>query len=410
MKEILDKFMPHAVKIKDAGGRLYIVGGAVRDFLLRRDSYDIDLCVTGLTVKKFLKLFPQARLQGKSFPVFVVDGCEFAFARTEKKNGIGYSGFEINADPSIGIKDDLLRRDVTINAMAMDVLTGEIIDPYGGSDDLADKMVRPTSQAFKEDPVRAYRAARLCAELDFGPSISLLVYINDMKHELGTVNDNMKFKEFKKAMSGLTPWKFFQVLQHSFVLDVTFPEFHRLDGMQQLNHTDGDAFRHTLCVMQTCRRFTNDPLIMTAAAYHDVGKGTTPESVLPHHNMHEMRSVEIIESLSWMPNEYKKFAKEVAYDHMRAHKYYTARNGTKVKMLLRQHKTIRGLTGFALVVYGDRPTLDTIKTIAEMFGDLHKILSISGKDMPENTPKGAEFGLRLHEARCNLLRRHRDVL
>jgi len=410
MQETIHKFMPHAVKIKDAGGRLYIVGGAVRDFLLQRESKDVDLCVTGLTVNQFKKLFPQARLQGKSFPVFVVDGAEIAFARTEKKNGIGYSGFEINADPSISIKEDLRRRDVTINAMAIDVITGELIDPYGGSDDLADKVVRPTSEAFKEDPVRAYRAARLCAELGFGTSISLFVYINDMKAELCTVNDNMKFKEFKKAMSGLEPWKFFQVLQSSFVLDVTFPEFHRLDGMQQLNHTDGDALQHTFCVMSNCRRFTNDPLIMTAAAYHDVGKGTTPESTLPHHNDHESRSVEIIDSLSWMTNEYKKFAKEIAYDHMRAHKYHTARNGTKVKMLLRQNKTVRGLTGFALVVYGDRPTIETIKTIAEMFDDLHKILSISGVDMPADTPAGEAFGLRLHEARCKLLRRHRDVL
>jgi tRNA nucleotidyltransferase (CCA-adding enzyme) len=407
MDKILKKFMPHAVKIKDAGGRLYVVGGAVRDFLLKRVPHDVDFCVTGLTVEKFMELFPKARAQGKVFPVFVVEDCEFAFARTEKKTGTGYTGFEINADPGIDIKEDLLRRDVTINAMAIDVITGELIDPYGSSYDLEYKVVRPTSEAFKEDPVRALRAARLCAELDFSMSVSLCVYINDLKPELYTINDNLKFKEFKKAMVGKAPHKFFEVLRYASVLDVTFPEFHRLDGMQQLNHNDGDALRHTYRVIEKCRELTNDPMIIIAAAYHDVGKGTTPDEILPHHHDHESRSVEIIDGLTWMPNEYKKFAKAVAYDHMRAHGYTTAKRGTKVKMLLRQNKTVRGLKGFTYVVYADRPTFETIKTIAEMHSDLSKILSISGKDMPIDTPKGAEFGRRLHERRCGLIGRKR---
>ena len=410
MKDIIKRFRPHAVKIRDAGGRLYVVGGAVRDFVIGRMSYDIDFCVTGLTIEQFMKLFPGARLQGKAFPVFVVDGCEFAFARTECKNGIGYNGFDVSATPLISIIEDLLRRDLRINAMAIDVLTEEFIDPHGGRQDIIDRMVRPTSQAFKEDPVRVLRAARFCAELDFNPSLELCIYSQEVKEELSTINDNLKFKEFKKAMSGINPVKFIETLRLCHVLDVTFPEFHRLDGMQQLNHNDGDALEHTLAVLRKCSELTSDVAIRIAAAYHDVGKGTTPETTLPHHNNHESRSVDIIDALAWMPNKYKKYAKQVAYDHMRAHKYKGAKRGTKVKLLLRQNNTMKGLKGFTTVVYSDRPNFETLHVIAEMHEDLGKVLAITGKDVPENVPMGEEFGLRLHELRCKQLGRDRHAV
>lgn len=410
MESILEKFKPHALKIKNAGGTLYLVGGAIRDYFIDRPTHDFDFCVTGLTVKTFMEIFPEARKQGKAFPVFVVDDCEFAFARTEKKDGVGYRGFEINANPSIDIEADLVRRDLTINSMAVDVLTHELIDPHNGIEDLARNIAKPTSEAFKDDPVRVLRAARFCAELDLNPNPRLLYYCEEIKAELPTINDNLKFKEFQKAMTGLNPCKFFEVLRKSHVLDVTFPEFHRLNGMQQLNHTDGDVLQHTYAVITKCRQFTSDPMVLIAAAYHDVGKGTTPEETLPHHNDHESRSIDIIDALTWMPSEYKKYAKQVAYDHMRAHHYCSAKRGTKVRMLLRQHKTCKGLKGFTTVVYADRPLLATLSTIAEMHSDLEKILSISGKDMPEDTPKGKKFGLKLHEERCKLLRRSRNGL
>ena len=113
MDAILKKYRQHALFINRAGGRLYVVGGAVRDFVMRRPVHDVDLCVTGLTIDQFVSIFPTARLQGKQFPVFVVDNAEVAFARTEKKVGIGYKGFEINVNPEITIEEDLLRRDLT---------------------------------------------------------------------------------------------------------------------------------------------------------------------------------------------------------------------------------------------------------------------------------------------------------
>jgi len=403
MDTILKKYNRHALLIHDKGGNLYIVGGAVRDFIMHRPVHDVDLCVTGLTVKQFMKIFHNARLQGKQFPVFVVDNAEIAFARTEKKNGIGYRGFEINANPGITIEDDLLRRDLTFNAMAVDVLTHKLIDPYGGADDIEDKMVRPTSEAFLEDPVRVLRAARFAAEFDFRPTSRIFKYSYMLKSEIPTINDNLKFKEFKRAMEGKAPWVFFETLRTANVLDVAFPELGALDGVYQMNHHDGDAWEHTIAVLKTCCVLTSNLYDRVAALYHDTGKGNTPKDVLPHHNGHELRSCDIIEGLTWMPKDLRKYAKAVAFDHMRAHKYDEMKRGSKVRMLLRINKTCRGLEGFSSVIYADRPTHETLADLTTMVEDMNIVTSITGKDMPENTPKGEAFGLALHERRCKAL-------
>ncbi|MFA7205000.1 MAG: hypothetical protein WC102_01590 [Saccharofermentanales bacterium] len=403
MDTILKKYNPHAQLINNKGGRLYIVGGAVRDYIMQRPVHDVDLCVTGLTVEQFMEIFPKARLQGKHFPVFVVDNAEIAFARTEKKTGVGYRGFEINANPGITIELDLLRRDLTFNAMAVDILTGKLIDPYGGADDIADKMVRPTSEAFLEDPVRALRAARFAAEFDFRPTSKIIRYTFILKSEIPTINDNLKFKEFKRAMEGKSPWIFFETLRTANVLDVAFPELGALDGVYQMNHHDGDAWEHTIAVLKTCCALSSNLYDRVAALYHDTGKGNTPKDVLPHHNGHELRSCDIIEGLTWMPKNLRKYIKAVAFDHMRAHKYGEMKRGSKVKMLLRINKTCRGLEGFSSVVYADRPTDETLSDLTQMIEDMNAVTSITGKDMPEDTPKGESFGLALHERRCKAL-------
>ena len=152
-----------ANKIKQLGGKLYLVGGAVRDELLGKQTHDEDYCVTGITAEQFQRLFPEAHIRGKAFEVFDIDGKEFAMARTEIKQGIGHKEFEIKTDPRITIEQDLARRDITINSIAKEVLTGEIIDPFNGRKDLKDKIIRATTSAFKEDPLRVYRVARFSA-------------------------------------------------------------------------------------------------------------------------------------------------------------------------------------------------------------------------------------------------------
>lgn len=116
--------------IKDNGGKLYLVGGAIRDEIMEKPIYDRDYCVTGITKEKFIELFPEAHIRGKDFEVFCIDGTEFALARKERKVGVGHKEFEIKTSTEISIQEDLSRRDITINAIAKDVLTGEIIDPF----------------------------------------------------------------------------------------------------------------------------------------------------------------------------------------------------------------------------------------------------------------------------------------
>jgi tRNA nucleotidyltransferase (CCA-adding enzyme) len=337
--------------------------------------------------------------------VFVVDNAEIAFARTERKIGTGYKGFEIIATPTINIEEDLLRRDLTINAMAVDIITEALIDPWGGSQDITGRTLWPTSPAFLEDPVRALRVARFAAEFDFDVCKTIHMYINRLTKELYTINNDMKFKELSRALVGKAPWRFIEVLRDSGALKHTFPELHALDGVDQPKHNDGDALQHTLTALKTCRGLTNDLAILLAVLYHDVGKGNTPEDILPHHSGHELRSCDIIESLTWMPNEYKKYAKAVARDHMRAHEYSKMNRGPKVKMLLRVNNSSRGIDGFAIAVISDRPTAETQRDINQMREDLKKILTVSGKDVPEGTPAGEAFGLKLHELRCKALQR-----
>ena len=163
--ENMENILEIANKIKKEGGNLYLVGGAVRDQLLGRQVCDKDYCVTGITSKKFQELFPKAKSRGKSFEVFQLYGQEFAMSRTEKKQGKGHKEFEIQTGEQITIKEDLARRDITINSMAQDCLTGELIDLYGGREDLKNKTIRATTKSFSEDPLRVYRVARMAAIL-----------------------------------------------------------------------------------------------------------------------------------------------------------------------------------------------------------------------------------------------------
>ena len=148
-----------ARKISACGGRLYFVGGYVRDKLMGVKSDDIDFCVTGIDSNTFLSLFSNAFQKGNFFPVFQIDNFEFALARSETKTSNGHTGFNYNTQ-NITIIDDLKRRDITINSIALDVLTDEIIDPFNGVKDIENKIIRATSDAFIEDPLRTYRVAR----------------------------------------------------------------------------------------------------------------------------------------------------------------------------------------------------------------------------------------------------------
>lgn len=146
-----------AKKIHQAGGKLYLVGGAIRDEIMGKEIYDKDYAVTGIEKEQFINMFPNAIPRGKSFEVFDIEGAEFALARKERKVGLGHKEFETKTSKEITIEEDLSRRDITINAIAKEVLTGKIIDPFNGISDIKNKIIKATTNAFNEDPLRVYR-------------------------------------------------------------------------------------------------------------------------------------------------------------------------------------------------------------------------------------------------------------
>ena len=223
-----------AKKIGAAGGKAYLVGGAVRDKFRGVEAHDRDYCVTGIDEKIFTEVFPNAAKFGKSFPVYSVeiDGsfCEVAFARTEKKIGTGYRGFEILFAPNVTIEQDLYRRDTTINAMAIELLSGKLIDPFGGREDVLNKKIRAVSEHFTDDPVRALRAARQAAQFNFEICAETIEAMRLCKEELAHEPTERIFDELETALKTDKPSIFFRSLERADLLEITFPEIFNLRG------------------------------------------------------------------------------------------------------------------------------------------------------------------------------------
>ena len=308
--------------IEQNGGRLYLVGGALRDSLLNRPIYDEDYCVVGIEKDNFIKLFPEAILRGKAFEVFDLEGKEFALARTEKKIGKGHKNFEIKTGKNITIEEDLKRRDITINAIAKDVLTGEIIDPFNGIKDIENKVIRAIGDSFLEDPLRVYRVARFSSELQFEVEEKTLKYMNELRQELDTLSKERIFVEFRKALASARPSRFFNVLKEANVLDIHFKEIYDLIGsLQPLKyHPEGDSYNHTMIAVDNSVNLTNDLLIRYSCLVHDLGKGLTPKEEYPHHHGHAAKGVEPVRNLSnriGVPTSWKKAGITSTKEHMR---------------------------------------------------------------------------------------------
>ena len=285
--------------------RIYLVGGAVRDQLLgRKDIPERDWVVVGAT-----PAWMEAQgftAVGKGFPVFLhpQTGEEYALARTERKSGQGYHGFVFHASPDVSLEDDLRRRDLTINAMAQDPDTGEIIDPWGGRQDLENRVLRHVSEAFEEDPLRVLRVARFVAQLSpwhftLAPETRALMQRMSASDELKALTPERVWKEFDKALATPAPVRFFQTLHEVRALQVLLPEVAALDGIPQSPkwHPEGDVLTHTWMVVEAATRLSNDRAVRFAALMHDVGKGRTPKAQWPHHPGHEARGVPLTQAV-----------------------------------------------------------------------------------------------------------------
>ncbi len=348
-----------AKEIKEKNGNLYLVGGAVRDKLLGKKKHDEDYCVTGISDEEFIEMFPKAHIRGKSFSVYDMDGKEFAMARREKKIGKGHKQFEIETGKDITIEEDLKRRDITINSIAEEVLTGEIIDPYNGREDIKNKIIRATSDKFKDDPLRVYRVARFAATLEFEVDKKTIKMMKGLKEELTTLSKERVFTEFKKALGAKKPSIFFNVLREADVLDIHFKEIYDLIGSTQpiKYHPEGDSYNHTMIVLDHSTEFTNNLEIRYSALVHDIGKGITPKEMLPHHYGHDKNGVKLVESLSnriGTPNSWKKCGKVSAREHMRGGAFNKMTPAKQVDFIERVNKSMLGLDGMKIVVTCDR--------------------------------------------------------
>ena len=409
-----------AQKIEKAGGRLYLVGGAIRDDLLGKKTHDEDYCVTGITAEQFQKIFPEAHIRGKAFEVFDMYGKEFAIARTESKYGVGHKEFEINTSPNITIEQDLARRDITINSIAKDVLTGRIIDPFNGGKDIENKIIKATTKAFKEDPLRVYRVARFSAQLGFKVEEQTIEQMKELKKELDTLSGERVFEELKKVLNTPKPSIFFEILKKANVLDIHFKEINDLIGAEQpvQYHPEGDAYNHTMMVLDKSAELTEEyPInrkleIRFSALVHDLGKGTTPKEQYPHHYGHEERGIKLVEQLCHRvkaPNAWMKCGKTACREHMRGGIFYKMKQAKKVEFIERVSKSILGLDGLQIVVISDKTSggrnykQDEINF--ETLGNecLNKINGEYIKKKYGLKP-GIQFGNKLHEERIKYMK------
>ena len=399
-------------------GNTYLVGGAVRDAILNKPIKDEDYCITGFTSEKFLKLFPQARIRGKSFEVFDLEGKEFALARKETKVGKGHKEFEINTSDEITIEEDLKRRDITINSIAQDVLTKEIIDPFGGKEDLDNGIIRATSEKFSEDPLRVYRVARIAAILDFKVSRKTLNMMNKLKDELPTLSKERVFTEFRKALGADKPSIFFNVLKEAELLDVHFKEIYDLIGAIQpiKYHPEGDSYNHTMLALDNSAKITKDVKLRFCTLVHDLGKGRTPKEMYPHHYNHEQRGIaplkEMCKTLG-CPNEWQKSGLTAVLEHMKGGIFPQMTVAKKVSFIEKIDKTTLGLKGLQIVVYCDR-SRNTDSSKEEIKDEQYNFCKIGTKMLKEIDGEyiinkyylkpGIEFGKKLHEERVKWLK------
>lgn len=348
-----------AKKIERAGGRLYLVGGAVRDKIMGKARIDEDYCVTGLSQIEFEQLFPEAMIRGKEFAVYDMEKREFALARKERKSGKGHKEFEIETDKSLTIEEDLARRDITINSIAKDVLTGKIIDPYGGIEDIKRKVIRKTSDSFLEDPLRVYRVARFAAMLVFEVEETTIEEMKKLKEELQALSVERVFTEFKKALGSPRPSIFFQVLKKADVLEVHFKEIYDLIGKTQPEkyHPEGDSFNHTMNVVDNSSKLTDKLEIRYSCLVHDLGKGKTPEAILPHHYGHEERGEKLVVELGArlkVPKLWTSCGKIAAKHHMKGGYFEKMTPKKQIDFIEKVAKSKLGLEGMKVVVYSDK--------------------------------------------------------
>ncbi len=322
--------------------KTYLVGGAVRDRLLNYPVKEQDWLVIGETPESMIQQGYKA--VGKDFPVFLHPQSkeEYALARTERKTAPGYKGFIVHASPDVTLEQDLIRRDLTINAMAMNA-QGEIFDPYQGQQDLQKRILRHVSPAFSEDPVRILRIARFAARyahLGFTVAketrdlMTQMVENGETQHLVA----ERVWAELHKTLLEKTPSAFFQVLKECGALAVIFPEIDALFGIPQVKkyHPEVDTGLHSLLSLEQACRLSSKAEVRLAALLHDLGKAKTDPDQWPSHHGHEQKGLSVLNQFGQrlrLPKSFLSLASQVMRYHTHCHRVFELRASTITDML-----------------------------------------------------------------------------
>ena len=329
--------------------QIYLVGGAVRDALLGHSGGDRDWVVVGATPES---LTAQGYTPvGRDFPVFLHPQTheEYALARTERKSAPGYRGFVVHADPGVTLEDDLARRDLTINAMAVPadhaqaIAPEHLIDPLGGLADLRAGVLRHVTAAFAEDPVRILRLARFAARWPhFTVADETLALMRTMVDagEVDHLVPERVWQEIARGLMEARPSRLFEVLRSCGALARLLPELDRLWGVPQRAdyHPEVDTGVHAMMVLDMAARLQAPLTVRFACLGHDLGKGTTPADVLPRHLGHEGRSAKLVVALvrRWrVPRDCAELADVVAMEHGHIHRSLDLSPAATLRLLQR---------------------------------------------------------------------------
>ncbi|WP_024694436.1 multifunctional CCA addition/repair protein [Pseudomonas syringae] len=322
--------------------QIYKVGGAVRDRLLGQPVTDIDWVVVGASTEEML--IKGYRPVGTDFPVFLhpLTGEEYALARTERKSGVGYGGFVFHASPDVTLEQDLIRRDLTINAMAEDK-DGNLTDPYHGQQDLEARILRHVSPAFAEDPLRVLRVARFAARyaphgFSIAPETLDLMRQLSESGELRALTPERSWKEISRALMEKQPQVFIKVLHECGALKELMPEVEALFGVPQpeAHHPEIDTGVHVLSVLEQAALHEHPLSVRWACLLHDLGKGLTPESEWPRHIAHEhtgLRLIKIVNERFRVPRECQELALLVGQYHTHGHRALELKPSTVLELL-----------------------------------------------------------------------------
>lgn len=425
-----------AKKTWEAGGRLYLVGGCIRDVFLNREINDKDYCVTGLTKSKFENLFPNAKLVGNDFPVYLLHSNEYALAGKGMKNSNDYKSSDINCNQEISIpkdlKQDLGRRDLTINAMAYDIYNNEFIDPYNGFVDLNDNILKSISGAFKNDPLRIYRVARFKAQLEFGISPDTIRSMKTSKEQLSHISIARIFEELKKVLNSDNPDYFFRTLFICNLLDVHFKELEDLVGIPQVEkyHPELFVYNHTIQSLILITKLSNKDYLRFAVLMHDIGKGATDPEDWPYHYQHHKTGLHVLNNFAnriTLPNKWYKAARFSINNHIKLMRWRELRPGTLVRLFKVIKRSPLTIKDCIKIVQADRlgrqrnwpqqnlldlvnpyTKIPSVKNIDTLYYRLFN--ETGGEDIDSDRYSGKEFGEQLFQYRCQWLKRERKKL